>query len=136
MSLSERLGLPKTREVELLNAIAAVRSDYPMLSPKQHALAFRARRGIAVSLAVADVFARQTGLDSQIQKNASSPLEGEAAERFKSLLSASGYISAFTLSAYLLQLLESDTEPGEDLDEPDYMFDTPQDAVKSVIAGL
>ncbi len=129
-------GLRKTREVELLNAIASVRSDDPMLSPKQHALAFRARRGIAVALAVSDVFARQTGLDSQIQKNASSPLEGEAAERFKSLLAASSYVSAFTLSAYLLQMLESDTEPGEDLDEPDYLFDTPQDAVKSVIAGL
>ncbi len=129
-------GMRKTREVELMKAIAAVRSDDPMMSPRQHALAFRARRGIAVSLAVSDVFAQQTGLDAQLKKNATSPLDGEAAEQFKALLSASAYISAFTLVAYLGQMLESDTEPGEDLDEPDYDFDTPQDSVKAIIAGL
>lgn len=129
-------GLRKTRQVELMDAIAAIRADDPMLSPKQHAVAFRARRGIAVALAVSDVFARQTGLDAALKKNASSPLEGAAAEKFKEQLSASGYIAAFSLAAYLLQMLESDSEPGEDLAEPNYLFDTPQDSVKAVIAGL
>ena len=129
-------GLRKTREVALMKAVAEVRPDDQMLSPKQHALVFRARRGIAIALAVSDVFARQTGLDSQLKKNATAPLQGEAADQFKNLLAASAYIAAFSLTAYLGQMLETDTEPGEDLDEPDYLFDTPQDSVKSVIAGL
>ncbi|MEM9575283.1 MAG: AAA family ATPase, partial [Pseudomonadota bacterium] len=129
-------GLRKTREVALMNAVAAIRPDDQMLSPRQHSLAFRARRGIAVALAVSDVFARQTGLDSQTKKNATSPLQGEAADQFKDLLAASAYVAAFSLAAYLGQMLETDTEPGEVLDEPVYVFDTPQDSVKSVIAGL
>jgi hypothetical protein len=129
-------GLRKTREVELMKTIQSVRSDDVMLSPKQHALAFRARRGIALALAVSDVFARQTELESLTARNATAPLDGETAENFKQLMAASAYIAAFTLAAYLGQMLESDTEPGEDLNEPDYVFDTPQDSVKSVIAGL
>ncbi|WP_018690104.1 AAA family ATPase [Ahrensia kielensis] len=129
-------GLRKTREVELMKAIQSVRSDDAMLSPKQHALAFRARRGVALALAVSDVFARQSELEALTARNATSPLDGETAENFKRLMAASAYIAAFTLAAYLGQMLESDTEPGEDLNEPDYLFDTPQDSVKSVIAGL
>ncbi|MDZ7823276.1 MAG: AAA family ATPase [Ahrensia sp.] len=129
-------GLRKTREVALMNAIAAIRPDDQMMSPHQHALAFRARRGVAIGLSVADVFARQTGLDAQLAKNASAALDGAAADQFKNLLNASAYIAAFSLAAYLGQMLESDTEPGEDLAEPDYLFDTPQDSIKSVLAGL
>lgn len=129
-------GLRKTREVELMKTIQSVRSDDAMLSPKQHALAFRARRGIALALAVSDVFARQTELESLTSRNATAPLDGETAENFKQLMAASAYIAAFTLAAYLGHMLETDTEPGEDLNEPDYVFDTPQDSVKSVIAGL
>ncbi|KPB00478.1 AAA family ATPase [Ahrensia marina] len=129
-------GLRKTREVELMKTIQSVRSDDVMLSPKQHALAFRARRGIALALAVSDVFARQTELEALTSRNATAPLDGETAENFKQLMAASAYIAAFTLAAYLGQMLETDTEPGEDLNEPDFVFDTPQDSVKSVIAGL
>ena len=121
-------GLRKTRQVELMKAIAAVRADDAMLSPRQHTLAFKARRGIAIALAVCDVFARQAGLDSLMKKNASSPLEGGDAQSFKALLSASAYIASFSFVAYLGHMIESDLEPGDDLAEPDYAFDTPQDA--------
>ncbi|MEM1377236.1 MAG: AAA family ATPase [Pseudomonadota bacterium] len=129
-------GMRKTREVGLEGAIKAIRAEDPMMSPAQHTLLYRARRGIAVSLAVADVFGKQTDLDDLKKRNASSPLEGDQASSFRSLLEASSYITAFTLSAYLLQMLETDSEPGDDTQEPDFNFDTQQDAAKSVIAGL
>lgn len=129
-------GVRKTREVELARTISAVRPDDAMLSPQQHSLLFRARRGIAIAFAIGDVFGRQSELEALMARNASSPLSGDEADKFKSLLAASAYIAAFSLSAYLAQMLETDTEPGEDLAEPDYLFDTPQDSVKAVIAGL
>jgi ATPase family associated with various cellular activities (AAA) len=129
-------GVKRTREVELMKQIAAVRPDDPMMSPAQHNLLYRTRRGIAVALAVAGLFAQQTELESLQARNASAPLQGDDGVRFKSLINAAAYIAAFALSAYLLQMLESDTEPGNDPDEPDFLFDTPQDALKSLVAGL
>lgn len=129
-------GTRRTREVELARQIGAIRADDQMLSPAQHGLLYRARRGAAIALAVSDMFARQTDLESLKARNATAPLEGDDANRFRGLLGASAYVSAFAFAAYLLAMLETDTEPGEDLSEPDYDFDTPQDAVKSVLAGL
>ncbi|MRG56610.1 AAA family ATPase [Phyllobacterium sp. SYP-B3895] len=129
-------GLRKTREVELAKSIQSVRPDDQMLSIAQHTLLFRARRGVAVALAVADTFGRQSDLDSLGARNASAPLQGEDASHFKQLLLAAAYVAAFTLSAYLAQFVESDAEPVSDIAEPDFNFDTAQDALKSVIAGL
>ncbi len=64
------------------------------------------------------------------------PLEGDEAATFKKLLSASAYISAFSLASYLFQLVDSDGEAPNDIAEPDFLFDTQQDAVKSIVAGL
>ncbi|SDO81640.1 AAA+-type ATPase, SpoVK/Ycf46/Vps4 family [Phyllobacterium sp. YR620] len=129
-------GLRKTREVELAKSIQSVRPDDQMLSIAQHTLLFRARRGVAVALAVADIFGRQSDLESLGARNASAPLQGEDASHFKRLLSAAAYVAAFTLAAYLAQFVESDAEPVSDIAEPDFNFDTAQDALKSVIAGL
>ena len=129
-------GARRTRAVELAKRIGGIRADDPMLSPAQHGLLYRARRGAALALALADMFARQTDLESLQNRNATAPLEGDDANRFRSLLAASAYVGAFGLAAYLLHMLETDTEPGKDLAEPDHNFDTPQDAVKSVLAGL
>ena len=105
------------------------------MSIAQHTLLFRARRGIAIALAVSDVFARGTDLESLQARNARAPLEGDDAAHFKKLLSASAYVSAFALASYLLQLIDSDGEAPNDIKEPDFLFDTPQDAVKSLVAG-
>ncbi|MEI4480104.1 MULTISPECIES: AAA family ATPase [unclassified Phyllobacterium] len=129
-------GLRKTREVEFDKTVQSVRADDPMLSIAQHTLLFRARRGVAIALAVADVFGRQSDFESLMARNASAPLQGEEASHFKRLLSAASYIAAFSLSAYLAQLIEADGEPANDIAEPDFLFDTSQDALKSVIAGL
>src|SRR5687768_16958342 len=51
-------GQRRTREVELAKTIQAVRTGDPLMSPAQHALLYRSRRGLQVALAVADVFAR------------------------------------------------------------------------------
>ena len=69
----------RTREVELTKTVASVRPDDQLMSIGQHALLFRARRGLAVALAVADVFARSTDLEALQAKNARAPLEGEEA---------------------------------------------------------
>lgn len=126
----------KTREVELAKTVAAVRPDDQLLSIPQHTLLYRARRGISIALAVADVFSRAGELESLQAKNARAPLEGDDASRFKKLLSASAYVSAFAFASYLLQLIDSDGEAPNDIKEPDFLFDTPQDALKSMVAGL
>ena len=125
-----------TREVELARTIQAVKSSDPMLSPLQHTVLYRARRGVQIALAVADIFARQTALEQLQARNRAAPLSGADAEQFKALLSASSYVAAFTLGAYLLSTLPGDGEPVDDTREPDFLFDTPQDAMKSMLAGL
>jgi len=129
-------GTRRTREVELARTVQSVRGADPMLSPQQHAVLFRARRGLQVALAVADVFSRQSDLEGLQSRNLAAPLGGEEASRFKALLSASAYLAAFTFAAYLGATLSGEGEPVEDGGEPDYLFDTPQDALKSMVAGL
>ena len=126
----------RTREVELARTVQAVHPDDQLLTIPQHTLLYRARRGIQVALAVADTFAEGTDLESLQAKNARAPLQGDEAASFKKLLTASGYIAAFALSAYLFQLVDADGEAPNDTREPDFLFDTPQDAVKSLVAGL
>ena len=126
----------KTREVELSKTVGAVRADDPLMSIGQHTLLFRARRGLSIALAVADVFGRSSDLESLQARNARAPLEGEEAGQFKKLLSASAYVSSFTFASYLLQLIDSEGEPPNDIAGPDFVFDTGQDALKSMIAGL
>lgn len=126
----------RTREVELTKTVASVRPDDQLMSMPQHTLLYRARRGIAIALAVSDVFGRGTDLEGLQARNARAPLEGEDAAHFKKLLSTSAYVSAFALASYLTQLIDSDGEAPNDIKEPDFLFDTPQDAVKSLIAGL
>ena len=64
----------RTREVELARTIQSIRPADQMLSPNQHTLLFRARRGVMVGLAVADVFSRQTNLEGLQARNATAPL--------------------------------------------------------------
>ena len=129
-------GQRRTREVELAKTIQAVRTSDPLMSPGQHALLYRARRGLQVALAVADVFARQTNLEGLQSRNATAPLSGDNAAQFKALLSASAYVAAFTFAAYLGATLVGEGEPVEDGAEPDFLFDTPQDALKSMVSAL
>ncbi|WP_137155703.1 AAA family ATPase [Rhizobium sp. FKL33] len=129
-------GVRRTREVDLARTIQSARPNDPMLTPRQHMLLYRARRGVMVALAVTDIFARQTQLEALQSRNAVSPLTGADADQFKGLLATSGFVAAFTLAAYLSVTLSAEGEPTEDVTEPDFLFDTPQDAVKSMIAGL
>ena len=126
----------RTREVELAKTVQSVHPDDQLLTIPQHTLLYRARRGIQVALAVADTFAEATDLESLKAKNARAPLQGDEAAAFRKLLTASGYIAAFALAAYLFQSIDAGGEAPNDVAEPDFLFDTPQDAVKSLIAGL
>ncbi|MDI7860824.1 ATP-binding protein [Rhizobiaceae bacterium n13] len=126
----------RTREVELAKTIQSVKPSDPLLSPAQHALLYRARRGGQVALAVGDVFGRQTDLEQLQARNITAPLAGAEADHFKSLMGAAAYVVAFSFSAYLLATLPEQGEPVDDTAEPDFLFDTPQDALKGMIAGL
>jgi hypothetical protein len=126
----------RTREVELSKTVAALRPGDQLLSIPQHSLLFRARRGLEVALAIGDVFAQGSDLESLQAKNLQAPLQGEEATRYKKLLSASAYVAAFAFASYLLQLIDGESEPVNDTEAPDLLFDTPQDALKSMVAGL
>jgi energy-coupling factor transporter ATP-binding protein EcfA2 len=126
----------RTREVELTKTVQSIRPDDQLLSIPQHSLLYRARRGLSVAFAVGDVFAKSTALEDLQAKNARSPLEGDDVATYKRLLSAASYVAAFTFASYLLQTVESDAEAPGDVNEPDYAFDTQQDALKALIGGL
>nr|WP_316655309.1 AAA family ATPase [uncultured Gellertiella sp.] len=129
-------GLSRTRDVELQKTIAAVPPADPLLSPEAHALLYRVRRGLQVGLAVAASFARQSDLEALQARNVQAPLAGADGERFRVLLSASAYVAAFAAAAYVAQMLPGEGEAGSDPEEPDYLFDTPQEALKSLVASL
>ena len=129
-------GTKSTSEIEFINTVAAVNAADTMLSLAQHGLVYKTRRAVAVALAVAQLFAEQTGLDALTKKNVSGDLSSSDTEHFRDLVESSAYISAFSATAYLLQMLSDEGEPASDVGEPDFLFDTPQDALKGLVAGL
>ncbi|MEO0635381.1 MAG: ATP-binding protein [Pseudomonadota bacterium] len=130
-------GARQTRQVELSKAVEqAGLGNTGMLSIAQHGLIYRTRRGVAVALAVADSFAQASNLEALQEKNAANPLSGGEAGEFKSLLEAQSYIAGFSLAAYLVQTIVAEGEAAGDMPEPSYTFDTGQDAVKAILAGL
>ena len=129
-------GTKRTHKVEFAKSISALDPQDNLLTLAQHGLLFKMRRGIAVALAVGDKFAEQTGLDALIRKNLGGDLSGEEMERFRALVESAAYIAAFAAAAYLLQMLPEEGEPANDVDEPDFLFDTPQDALKGLVAAV
>ena len=129
-------GAKRAVDVRMLEAISAVHPDDEMLSVEQHTLAYRARRAMAVGLAVHDVFGRQSELEALAEENRSSPLSGEKATRFHKLLAASAFVTAFTAASYITQTMESNGDAAADLPDPEYAFDTPQDALKGFLYNL
>lgn len=129
-------GAKSSNEVEFAASVSAVNADDAMLSIAQHGLVYKTRRALAVALAVADLFGEQTGLDALVKKNAGGGLAGEEAERFRALVESSAYVAAFSASAYLVQMLPEEGEAASDVDEPEFLFDSPQDALKGLVAAL
>ena len=129
-------GAKSSRSVELASTLTQITPDDSMLSVAQHGVLYKARRAIAVALAVADLYARQTGMDALRDKNASATLQGEEADRFRSMLEASAYVAAFTAAAYMKQMVEAVGEPVTDVTPPSFDFSTPQDALKGFVACL
>ena len=129
-------GARSSRKVELEKCLGGIKADDRMLSPVQHGILYKTRRAISVALAVADLFAKQTGLDALKARNASSTLEGDKAERFRGLIEASSYVAAFSAVAYLKQMVEAGSEPASEVEPPQWNFDTPLDGLKTLVAGL
>jgi len=129
-------GTKSTNKVEFADTVAAISADDGMLSLAQHGLVYKTRRAIAVALAIVDKFNEQTGLDALTRKNVSGDLAGADLERFRPLVESASYVAAFSASAYLLQMLPDEEEAASDVPEPDFLFDTPQDALKGLVACL
>jgi hypothetical protein len=129
-------GAKSSRSVEFASTLSNVTAGDSMLSLAQHGVLYKTRRAVAVALAVADLYAKQTGLDALRSKNASAPLQGEEADRYRGMLEASAYVSAFTAAAYVKQMVEAAGEPASDVDGPSFDFSTPQDALKGFVACL
>ncbi len=129
-------GTKHTHKVEFTKSIATINPEDGLLSLAQHGLLFKTRRALAVALAIGDKFAEQTGLDALTRKNLAGDLSGEEMDRFRALVESSAYIAAFSAAAYLLQMLPEEGEPANDVGEPDFLFDTPQDALKGLIACI
>ncbi len=129
-------GAKSTNKVGLTATVSAINPGDALLSPLQHGLIYKTRRAAAVALAVGDLFAQQTGLDALTKKNVGGDLSGDETGRFRSLVESCAYIVVFSAAAYLLQMLPEEGEPASDLAEPDFVFDTPQDALKGLIAAV
>ncbi len=129
-------GAKTSRSVEFASTLTAITPGDSMLTLAQHSVLYKTRRAIAVALAVADVYAKQTGMDALRAQNATSALQGEAAERYRAMLEASAYVAAFTASAYVKQMVEAQGEPVTDVAPPSFDFSTPQDALKGFVACL
>lgn len=129
-------GLKRSQSVTLIEQISSVTQDDPMLSPGQHSVIFGLRRALAIGLAVADVFARQTALENLKAENRSSPLKGEQAAQFHKLLNTEAFVALFTSARYLTSTLQAGTEPAEDSPEPVLEFDTSREAHKGFLYSL
>jgi hypothetical protein len=129
-------GMRTAREVEFAKTLAAISPSDSMMSPAQHNALYKTRRAIAVALAVGELFSRQTGLDALHQRNAQAVLDGADADRFRLLMEASAYVAAFTAAAYIKQLVDATGEATGDIAAPNFNFATPQDALKSLVAGI
>jgi len=129
-------GLKRSVPVSLIERISAVTPDDPMLTPAQHALIFGLRRGLAIGLAVAEVFARQTALENLKTENKSAPLQGERAAHFHKLLNSEAFVALFTAARYLMSTLQATTEPAEDSPDPVLEFDTAHEAYKGFLYSV
>jgi hypothetical protein len=114
-------GMRRTREIEFGKTIQSVRANDQMLSIPQHTLLFRTRRGLAVALAVAEMFSAVR----RILKACSRATQARRC-RARRLSASSGcclplpmwLLSA--LAAYILQTVDGESEPANDTEEPDF----------------
>ncbi len=126
----------QARDIRFLHRLQAIHPDDTLLTPEEHALAYKLRRGMSVGHAVADVFARQTELEKLQQENRAGALSGEAAQRFHKLQSSSAFVAAFTAARFLLDALPANGESQSDQPDPILQFDTVRDALKGLVATL
>jgi hypothetical protein len=126
----------RAAEVRFLDTLSAISAGDPMMTLAQHTVAVKTRRALSVGLAVRDVYARQTDLESLSAKNRESTLQGDAATQYHRLLAAGAFVCVFTTASYLLQMVESEAEPTGDLADPVFSLETPHDACKAFVYGL
>ncbi len=129
-------GATNTINVKIADTIQAIAPEDGMLSIAQHTLKFRLRRALAVALAVQDIFARQSELESLAAENKSAPLSGDKANRFHNLLAAGSFVAAFTAASFISQTIDTSDDPSNDLPEPVFSFDSPHEALKHFLYGL
>jgi hypothetical protein len=129
-------AVKRTVDVRIFDKISAITPDDSMMSVAQHGLAYRLRRGLAVGLAVRDVFARRTELEGLAERNKGSALSGDDATLYHELQGASAFVALFAAASYLAQTVDGEAESNQDPSEPQFDFDTPQDGYKAFLYGL
>lgn len=126
----------QARDIRFLHRLQAIHPDDTLLTPEEHALVYKLRRGMAVGQAVADVFAQQTELEKLQEQNRAGALSGDAAQRFHALQNTSAFVASFTAARFLLDALPANGESQSDQPEPILQFETPRDALKGLLATL
>ena len=128
----------RTREVELAKTVAADPSRRPAdVASRSTRCSIRARRGLAMALAVADVFAAGTDLESlQAQERPRAAGRRRGRRTSRSCCRPRPMSRPSPSPPICCRLIDADGEAPNDVAEPDFLFDTPQDALKSLVAGL
>ncbi len=120
----------------LTKTVASVRPDDQLLSIPQHTLLYRARaasRSRSRSPTSSPAPASWKAWQPRTPARRSKATRPRASRSFCRRRPTS---AAFAFASYLLQLIDADGEAPNDIKEPDFLFDTPQDALKSMVAGL
>ncbi|MEM8811273.1 MAG: ATP-binding protein [Pseudomonadota bacterium] len=126
-------GLKRATNVALVERLASVAPDDPLLSPGRHGLLHGLRRGLAVGMAVAEAFSRQTELENLKDENRAAPLQGDPANRFRKLLETEAFVALFTAARFVAATLPTGNEPASDGPEPMLEFNTVRDAQKGFL---
>lgn len=126
----------QAKDIRFLHRLQAVNANDTLMTPEEHALAYKLRRGMAVGQAVADIFARQTELEKLQAQNRAGAVKGDAAHRFHALQNTAAFIAAFTAARFLLDSLPANGESQGDQPEPILQFETTRDALKGLVATL
>ena len=85
--------MARSEGVRLIDRIALADDDDPLTSPLQAATAHALRRALAISLAMGEVFSRQTGLVELKKANLENRLPGARAAEFTELLAAEALVA-------------------------------------------
>lgn len=91
----------QTQTIKLIDRIASITPDHPLLTDQQHHMVTVLHRGLAVATALVEEFGKLTGLKQLQEDNARGTLESSLQQKFKSLLQTSAFIGLHTFAEFV-----------------------------------